>query len=163
MSKSDETEAEAALERAGTLEESGNLEAAVAELSRVIVLGSASPRLLAHRGRLFHLLKNWELAISDFDAALESRPDASTTRFFRGRAKSMKGDLDGALADFRRCASQESGAADTFYEIGLIHEFRGELELSLSAFERAVASSEGDFRDVHERLAGLRARLGRPS
>lgn len=127
----------ASVSRADQLEESGDLESAIAVLTDGIREDPADPSLFARRGRLFKLRKQWRAAIADFDTALGMKPDAATTLFFRGQCRATIADFDGAITDFERCIRIQPASADAHWEIGVIHGFRGDLARAIAAYRTA--------------------------
>jgi tetratricopeptide (TPR) repeat protein len=159
MSRYADPRVEDALHSADSLEEAGEIGAAINALSDAIDIAPGDPRLFALRGRLFHLDGQWRKAIRDFDQALALKPDAATTLYFRGRARSMIDDLDGAIEDFEGCIKLQPHSADAFCEIGHIYYFRGQWRQSEAAFRRAVelepergAALEEQLREIVSRL-----------
>jgi tetratricopeptide (TPR) repeat protein len=52
------------------------------------------------RGVAYHKLANYDLAIVDFDKAIQLNPKRSEAYFYRGKAFYDKGDDNRAIADF---------------------------------------------------------------
>ena len=153
--------------RADALDEADDLPGAIDEISKAVEIDPHSPVLRSRRGMLYYFSEEWQLAIQDFDLAIEAQPDFVLTMFFRGRAKSELGDLDGALRDFEEVVRRQFAeavrkkeqVADAYYEIGTIHQRRGELQRALTAYESADRAVEGGFLDVSEEIAEIREKL----
>jgi tetratricopeptide (TPR) repeat protein len=148
-----------AIATADALEESADLPAAVAVLSRAIELDAENPKLRALRGRLQYLRKDWAAAVRDFDGALALKPNAPTTLYFRARARSMTNDLDGALQDFGRCIELQPNSADAYSEMGDIHFFRKEWHAAKAAFESAIAIEREREPHISAKLAEIATKL----
>jgi len=145
----------AARERADALEESGDLDGAIAALTTGIVeTGDPKAWLVAFRGRLHHLKQEWPLAISDFDVVLQVRPNAATARYFRARARASIGELEGAQSDYLRVIELEPRAVDALYEIAIIACMKRDLRGAKQRLDEATRI-DPDHRSVKGGFVGL--------
>ena len=106
--------------------------------NQLIEGGHGSAKVVALRGYSRFRKGDYEGAIKDFSEALSTKPSASTTWFFRARAKEHIGDLDGALFDYNESAKLDPTRADVFMNSGLIEKYRGHFEQARTYFKRAV-------------------------
>ena len=87
------------------------------------------------RGMAHQELGNYDLAIADFDKALELDPRQSIVYVGRGNAYKQKKNYDRALADFDRAIQLEPDLSEAYFD-------RGRLYTSLRDADRAIADYE---------------------
>src|SRR5262249_8980260 len=75
-------------------------------------LGPKRPWAHLNRARLYQALGNWDLALEDYNLALESGRGADRIRALheRGLSRQSLGDLDGARADYEAVVGLAAGA-----------------------------------------------------
>jgi tetratricopeptide (TPR) repeat protein len=102
--------------------------------------GSKKWEVFKNRGTAFRMLKNYKLAIADFDEGLnrlgnkkttDTKNARSTLLTERGLAKELNEDKSGALADYNSALQNNPRNHDTFYQ-------RGRYKFSLGDYASAV-------------------------
>ncbi|MEO1332440.1 MAG: tetratricopeptide repeat protein [Myxococcota bacterium] len=131
--------AKLAVARADSLEDSGDIRGAIDVLSAELIRQPKNAPLLARRGRLQYLLKQWSTALSDFSGALAEKADAETTLYYRGMTHAQLNNIDAAIHDLTRVTKLNSKAGDAWSELGFLFRFKGNATESRRAFEKALA------------------------
>jgi Flp pilus assembly protein TadD len=83
------------------------------------------------RGKAF-VAKNYDGAISEYDAVLKFNPESARALASRGEAEEMSGNLDAALADYGAAINFDPGLDEAF-------GMRGRLYLKKADYEHAIA------------------------
>jgi tetratricopeptide (TPR) repeat protein len=79
----------------------------------------------------------WELAISDYDQAIQFRPDYPEAYYHRGIAWTKQGDLDQAVADFSQTIQLNPGYVDAYNIVGWLMPL-GFTELAIEDYNQAI-------------------------
>jgi tetratricopeptide (TPR) repeat protein len=111
---------------------------AIADLSAAIALKADDVDLLVHRGQNYHLNRQYDQAVADYDAALKLNP-SPLNHINRAISLRAKGDYDRALADYD--AAIASGTKDSDLEIDAIHNDRAYTNF----FAARYAAAADDF------------------
>jgi tetratricopeptide (TPR) repeat protein len=141
------------------LEESGDLEGALAALTRAIAKASDDPWPFARRGRIYRIRKQWRKAIADFDSALALKFDSPTTLFMRGTCRATIGDFDGAIVDLERCIQFQPSSADAYWNLGTIHSFRNNVPEAIVSYSNALKLAPERYPGLVEEIAELKRLL----
>jgi tetratricopeptide (TPR) repeat protein len=80
--------------------ETGDVDAAIANFSRVIETEPSRSAAYRLRGSAHLRKRAYVSAISDLDQAIEPTPKDATAYYLRGRARQLSKDTAGAVADF---------------------------------------------------------------
>jgi tetratricopeptide (TPR) repeat protein len=75
--------------------------------------------------------KEYDLAISDFNKALEIYPVSAATYNNRGFAYAKKGRYDLAISDFTKALKIEPNGPQPYYNRGLTYVIKGQFEIAL--------------------------------
>ncbi|MBL9024473.1 MAG: tetratricopeptide repeat protein [Myxococcales bacterium] len=145
----------AAVALADQLEDAGDVDQALAVLSRAIGNEPDQPYLLALRGRLLRTQKAWQRTIADFDTAIALKPDVPTTLFFRGTCHANLENFDQAIADLRACIRLQPRSADAYWHLGTIYSYRGEPTAAVNAYRRAFELDPEWSRELPGRIEEL--------
>lgn len=158
-----ETFNEEALRRyawARLLEERGDLDQALAEYYRILVLEPRSAPVLIRAAELAarggDALRSLELA----DRALAVEPVSARGLWLRGSARFNLGSPDDGLADLERALSLDSTRVEYARSLARAAEERNRIDLVARAY-RAVVDREWTDREAWFQLAAAEARLGR--
>ncbi len=73
----------------------------VASASQAILLDPTNPQLRVQLGGIYFQLKQWDLALQQFDLARQLKPDFSNAYYNLGHTYEEKGDLQSALASYQ--------------------------------------------------------------
>jgi tetratricopeptide (TPR) repeat protein len=71
------------------------------------------------RGLTYLKLGQWELAIADYNSALQLDPKLASSQYGRGLAKLKKGDLTGGNADIAAAKTVEQNIVGEFARYGV--------------------------------------------
>ena len=81
---------------------------------------------------------NFDLAISKFTKAIESKPNDAKSYYFRGLSHLYKMDLKPAVIDFTKVIEIDSGYADAFNNRGLAYSLMGNTEMAIQDLTEAI-------------------------
>jgi lipoprotein NlpI len=92
-----------------------------------------------NRGRGYVATGQDELAMSDYNQALQLNPDSQRAYFNRGNLYSRKGQYDLAIADFTQAVRIAPRYQDAFNNRGIAYKEKGQLELAIDDFGEALS------------------------
>ncbi len=150
---------EEVIEDAQFHEQNGELNVAIHVLKQGVNNNPDNPKLHALLGRALYLSERYHEAIREFDVALKSKPTASSTIYFRARAKSKIDLLDEALLDYSLVLELQPRSADALYETALILEFQKKYDESLSKLHDVQTVAGQGFEDVSDRIETLKSKM----
>jgi tetratricopeptide (TPR) repeat protein len=132
-------DAEGFFNRAGARGFNGDMNGAIADLSRAIDLDPKSEPAVYRRGA-FKLQKgDYDGAITDLSRAIELSPNTADYYSDRGLAKLRKRDNDGAIVDFTRAIELDPKAAQIAYRNrALAKNIKGDADGALADYNRAI-------------------------
>ncbi len=90
------------------------------------------------QGIIYSQKGEYNLAIAEFNKALEIDPRSAETFNNRGIAFSQKGEYDLAVSDFIRALEIKPLMANTYHNRGITYVKKGEYALALYDFDRAL-------------------------
>jgi lipoprotein NlpI len=88
-----------------------------------------------HRGRVHQAKGEIDLALADFDEALEHDPSNPSAYLHRGRIRTQTGLLDDALHDFERAMALRPNDAETFLNRGVCLARKGAITSAIDDFQ----------------------------
>lgn len=100
-----------------------------------------------------------QLALADFDAAVELDPTRWKALHNRGVSLALAGRYDAALADFTRSLELNRGYANTWFNLGEVHFEQGRLEEAVNDYSEAIRLAPEDA-DAYTSRANTRFALG---
>jgi len=109
----------------------GDLDNAIYDFNRAIVIDPDFAEAYSNRGMAYRLKGLYDQAISDYNKSLEINPDDAETYNRRGFSWYKKGDLDRAIGDFNRALKINPQSAVAYFNRGLASHKKGE-------FDRAI-------------------------
>lgn len=110
-----------------------------ARASKDIMAGDMSAaQLYNERAIMYGEKGEYDLAISEFDKALEIDPLAAETYNNRGITYSKKGQYDLAISDFTKALGIKPDMAKAHYNRGLTYAEKGQYALALQDFDRSL-------------------------
>jgi tetratricopeptide (TPR) repeat protein len=131
-------DAEGFLNRAGARGFNGDINGAIADLSRAIDLDPKSERAVYRRGA-FKLQKgDNDGAIEDLTRAIELSPNTTDYYSDRGLAKLRKRDNDGAIVDFTRAIELDVKNAIAYRNRALAKNIKGDADGALADYNHAI-------------------------
>jgi tetratricopeptide (TPR) repeat protein len=131
-------DAEGFLNRAGARGFNGDMNGAIADLSRAIELDPKSEPAVYRRGT-FKLQKgDYDGAIADLSRAIELSPNTADYYSDRGLAKLRKHDNDGAIADFTRTIELDPKNAIAYRNRALAKNIKGDADGALADYNHAI-------------------------
>lgn len=120
--------------------EFNQIDNALSDLNKAIVLRPGKADIYVHRGLIHNEKGDYIKAIEDFDKAISLSPSALVYNN-RGISNKALGRFDRALEDLHAALDMDPGLAEAYYNIGLIYSELGEYEAALEA--KAKASELG--------------------
>jgi tetratricopeptide (TPR) repeat protein len=130
--------AEGFLNRAGARGFNGDMNGAIADLSRAIDLDPKSEPAVYRRGA-FKLQKgDYDGAIADLTRAIELSPNTADYYSDRGLAKLRKRDNDGAIVDFTRAIELDAKNAIAYRNRALAKNIKGDADGAIADYNRAI-------------------------
>jgi tetratricopeptide (TPR) repeat protein len=131
-------DAEGFLNRAGARGFNGDINGAIADLSRAIELDAKSEPAIYKRGA-FKLQKgDYDGAIADLSRAIELSPNTADFYSDRGLAKLRKRDNDGAIVDFTRTIELDAKNAIAYRNRALAKNMKRDGDGALADYNRAI-------------------------
>lgn len=125
------------LSKAAAFEEDANYDLAVNAYSQLCQSNPTSPRYFALRGYANYCQEKYADALKDFNSALNLKPNAATTLFYRAQTHEKLDNLSCALKDYEASA-EISPEADVFINIALLHRFQKNFTESIRALNKAI-------------------------
>ena len=95
------------------------LESALADCERAVELDKADANHLNSRGFVHFRLRQFDLAIRDYDAAIAAEPKVASSFYVRGLAKAQQGDRRGADADLAAATALDPDVAGRYAGYGV--------------------------------------------
>jgi tetratricopeptide (TPR) repeat protein len=120
------------------LEESSNLEGAIAAYSAAIEADDQYVVAYTKRGIAYAKLGYLNQAIEDFTMVIKLKPEDKAGYFNRGRAYAMAIESEAALADMERVIEMDSRDALAHLNSGLILTDMGRYQEAINRLERAI-------------------------
>ena len=116
----------------------------------------------ANRGDAYRLKGDTDLAIADYDQAIQLEPHRSINHHNRGLAYQDKGDLDRAIADYSEAISRwnlrkNASKAEYLSHRADAYKQKGDLALALADYDAAIKLSSHDSELYYERGQLLKA------
>ena len=90
------------------------------------------------RGEAHREMGSHDLALADFDAALEFNPDDAAIYNGRGRAYAENGDFDRAITDFKKALNLDPKSEIVYNNLGCAYRDKGEVDLALENYAKAL-------------------------
>jgi tetratricopeptide (TPR) repeat protein len=132
----------------------GDLDAAIEEYSRAIVLSSqphlrnqparssrnsfAGADTFYQRGYAYLVLNEWDASIKDFNRAIQLSPTLSWAYFGRGTVLMKKGSMQEAIDDFSRALERNPEIVWAYFNRGLAKVFLGQEEAAQGDFAKCL-------------------------
>lgn len=110
---------------------------AIRDLDRALVLCPKKAIIFVARGNIRLFMKNYDLAIADFGAAIALERD-SLAFYGRGRAYALKNDYVGALGDLNESLAIKPDDADVLTYRGAVRVHFGQLALAMNDLNEAL-------------------------
>lgn len=113
------------------------------------------------QGILYAEKGQYDLAISEFNKALEIAPESAETYNDRGIAYSKNGQYDQAISDFTKALEIKPSDARVYYNRGITYAIKDQYDLALSDLNRSLQIHPGEaalydvMGSVHVALACL--------
>ena len=124
----------------------GDLEGAVAALTRAIDISGNNTRYLIRRAGLYLALDDGVAAAEDYSAALRIDPLDSAAHFGYGLALATQGDLKGAVESVTRAIEISGTNGDYLIERARLHLALANVEAAIQDLEQAIDASPNDPR-----------------
>jgi tetratricopeptide (TPR) repeat protein len=124
-------------------ENRGDYDEAIRLYTKAIESGDLSrenlPIVYNNRGRLWLLIKgDKDLAIADFNKAIELKPQYTEAYYYRGAIWLNKGDKNLAIADFNKAIELEPRYTGAYVMRGETRWIMGDKDLAIADFNKAI-------------------------
>ncbi len=116
----------------------GDLDAAVADFTEAISLGSDVPGPYLLRGNALADKGEFDAALADFAEAIRLDPEFAGSWFERGNLHLRRGALDEALADYGRALDLEPDLAAAYFQRGNVHAQRGQWDAAIADYSAVL-------------------------
>jgi tetratricopeptide (TPR) repeat protein len=93
------------------------------------------------KGAAHHVLGNYDIAIANFDRAIQLDPKQWNPYLRRGETYYRKGNYDQALADYDRAIHLNSQQPNAYHDRGLALARTGDHDLAIADFDKAIELS----------------------
>ena len=106
------------------------------------------------QGVIYSEKGQYDLALSEFNKALDIAPTSSETYNNRGITYSKKGQYDLAIVDFTKSLDINPNASKVLYNRGITYAIRGQFDLALLDLNRSlqIKSTSGEVYDIRGSL-----------
>ena len=111
------------------------------------------------KGVAHHKLANYDLAIADFDQAIQLNPKRSEAYFYRGKAYYEKGDFNRAIADFDKAVQLNPQEPVAYQYRGAVYLFTGDYNRVVADCS-AVILLKPDYKLAYQNRAIAYDRIG---
>ena len=129
------------INRSSAYRSKGDLDAALADLGKALLLNPKSPLALTKRASIYHEKGDFGRAISAFSEAIAAKPKSAAAYQGRGEAYRATGELDKALSDFDTAARLDPEDPTIYAARGAIHRTMGKeyLDRAIADYGQAIA------------------------
>jgi len=132
------------LQTAQTYSDDGDLERALADLTRALQLNPKLATAYNNRGVIHSQRGELARAIADFSAALRLDPQVAEVYHNRGLAYATQGAYPQAIEDFTRALALNPWDAVTYHFRGMAHGNQGDLDSAIADFTEAIRLNPED-------------------
>jgi tetratricopeptide (TPR) repeat protein len=137
----------------------GDLDGAIADLSRSIDLNPAFSKAYSSRGVARRDKGDLDGALGDYTKAIELDPRSAVAFSNRGVVRHDKGDLRGAHADSVRALEIDPQEASVYNSLGVIYADDNELDSAIFAFSAAIGQ-RADYAEAFWNRSQAKRRKG---
>ena len=128
--------------------------------SRALAVTEKNAAALNNRGCEYVRLNQRDLALKDFDGAIQLKPAYIVAYNNRGGIYQLLGRTEEAQADFQAAIRLKPDYMSAYYNRGRLFEESGSLERALEDYARAI-ELQPDFPDVHNDRGHTYVKMGR--
>ncbi len=118
-----------------------DLEQALEYYDKALAIDPTDERTLNNRGNIYNQTGQEDLAIRDYDQALDNYQNSHTLTN-RANYWLKQGDYEKALADCREASRLDYNNAEAYYCTGLVENARGNTAMALENFNKAIAIND---------------------
>lgn len=120
--------------------ENGRMEQAKANAEKAVeLLQSPSEDSEFFARGVAHLrLENYDVAIADFDKAIQLNPQWGNLYLARGSAYSLKKDYDSAIANFDKAIQIEPDLEGAYFGRGRVYSSKGDWDRAIADYDKAI-------------------------
>ena len=138
LTSNDEKNIEALLNQASEDIDKGNLTAAIAKCDAILKIDKQNFAAYVFRGLANTGLKQYQVAVTDFEQAIRINPDSHYPHFGRGFARYQLKLYQESIADFDQTIKIEPEYANAFYWRGISKGFLGNKQGAISDLRTAA-------------------------
>ena len=136
-----EPDVQSYLQRAIETHQAGKRDDAIAYYTEVISLQPEISTLIrAHngRGQVYDSKDEYELAIKDYNQAIQLNPNKAEAYNYRGIVYGKNGNLNLAIKDFNKAIQLNPHYTEAYYNRGFAYGEKGEVDLAISGYNKAI-------------------------
>ncbi|TXI88256.1 MAG: tetratricopeptide repeat protein [Crocinitomicaceae bacterium] len=130
----------------------GDLKQAHLLLEEALRKNPAHPNILSDRGFLYLHLKEFDLALDDFDLCVEFQPEYAFRYAARAYAYVFKGEIEAAILDYKQALFLDPRDGISHNNIGILYDQIGQSSLSEIHFKMADQCMNRSGVQIYENL-----------
>lgn len=146
----------------GSLQETGQLDAAVEAFQRAVELAPENGKLIYNLARLHQKRNEHKTAIRLLKSVTELQPDWAKAHIMLGLSLEIKGHIKDAIACYTRSVALSPKDAKIQNRLGAILEQDGRFDEAIGCFQKAIAVKP-DYPEAHYNLGNALKKTNRPS
>lgn len=146
-------------ERARSHQAAKNMQAAINDWKRAILLDGSNPTWHNGLGDLYYAMVDLDNAETHFTKARSLAPDSTAARLKLAEIRLMKGELKEAMAEANDALRLDEQNPKAYFLKGWIHRVAGDTALAVSSYRTATERDPG-FYDAYMALARILADQG---
>jgi len=120
-------------------------------ISKAIDLKSKHFVAYSSRGLAYHFKGNYDMAIADFDKAIDLKPDdvdMSAVYANRGHSLKAKGEADQALADYHKALASDPRKKLAHYNLACIYSVRRQIKEACASLQKATENGYSNWEKI---------------
>ncbi len=127
------------------------LDRALADLERAVILRPGHALSLLNRGIVFLDGGAYDRAVADFSEAIRLDPSLAPAFLNRGMAERMQGRLDDAVRDLQQVLRLDPSSVGAHVELGITFKMAGQFETAIEQYSAALAIDPGSVEALNNR------------
>lgn len=117
----------------------GNHAKAIENFTKAIAFDPENASAYANRGHIYREKSQWDLAMADYNRAIEITPKLSGRIYFnRGNIYEMRGEFESALADYDMAIERRSSFSIAYFQRGKIYYKQEKWLDGIADFEKVI-------------------------
>jgi Tfp pilus assembly protein PilF len=150
----DQANADAFYSRGWLYEYQGDLQNAINDYSKAIVINAQHTNAYYNRGLIYIRMNRFDQAVADFSKVLSITPASIDAYCNRGNAYFQIGQTDNAILDYTAALKLNPKDADIYFNRGIVFRSKGDQERAQTDFREAVQLGHSLAKEYLESVAG---------